>query len=157
MDISADDFRRHFEMLSDAALLSTNREDLVEGARDCYDEEVARRGLNAAEPSEGDAENPEQEADEDEGFIEIATYIVAEEASLARGLLNVAEIPCKIDVSYTIGPVELRLLVPAELAEQALEVLNSEISEEELAAQAEAAGVFEEQEEGTEMEPEHGK
>ena len=45
MDISLEDFRRHFEILSDEALLATSREDLVETARACFDEEVVRRGL----------------------------------------------------------------------------------------------------------------
>src|ERR1019366_4998936 len=47
MEISLDDFRRHFELLSDETLLSTNREELVAGARPVYDEEIARRGLNS--------------------------------------------------------------------------------------------------------------
>ena len=37
----------------------------------------------------------------------------------------------------------MRLLVPAAFEEQALEVLDYEISDEELAAQAEAAGEME--------------
>ena len=56
MEVSLDDFRRHFEILSDDALLATNREDLVESARECYDEEVTRRGLNtpSIEPVAGE-------------------------------------------------------------------------------------------------------
>jgi hypothetical protein len=145
MDITADDFRRHFELLSDAALLATNRDDLVETARECYDAEVSRRGLNA--PETVAEEVSQQRASSQEGFVLVATYLVAEEANLARGLLQDAEIPSQIDVNYTLGPVELRLLVPEDLVEEALEILGSEISEEELAAQAEAAGVLEEEEE----------
>jgi hypothetical protein len=140
MNVSAEDFRRHFELLSDSALLATNRDDLIEGAQSCYDEEMERRGL-VVSGAEAQVEKPVEEI----GMVEIATYMVAEEASLARGLLETAEIPSKIDVNYTLGPVVLRLLVPEDLVEQALEVLESEISEEELAAQAEAAGEFEEE------------
>lgn len=150
MDISADDFRRHFELLSDAALLATSRDDLVDAARDCYDAEVSRRGLHVAQPAV--EEQSQQQAASPEGFVLIATYLVAEEASLARGLLEDAEIPSKIDVNYTLGPAELRLLVPEDLVEEALEILESEISEEELAAQAEAAGELEEAEEEAEAE-----
>ncbi|HWE51089.1 MAG TPA: DUF2007 domain-containing protein [Bryobacteraceae bacterium] len=148
MNISADDYRRHFELLSDAALLSTSRDDLVEAARHCYDEEVSRRGLNEAEdpgeeePAEGEAA---AHSGDEVGVVEIATYTVSEEASLARGLLESAGIPSRIDVNYTLGPVELRLLVSEDMVEQALEILESEISEEELAAQAEAAGFVEEE------------
>ena len=44
------------------------------------------------------------------------------------------------------GPIEieLKLLVPRSFEEQALEILAHEISDEELAAQAEAAGEFHE-------------
>jgi len=143
VEISLDDFRRHFELLSDAALLETNREDLVESARGCYDEEVARRGLNsppasdeivAAEPA---AESPE--------LIVIATYNIPEEASLARGLLESAEIPYHLENEFAaLGGFQLRLLVPAPFEADALEILEAEISDEELAAQAEAAGIPEE-------------
>jgi hypothetical protein len=143
MNVSAEDFRRHFELLSDSALLATNRADLIEGAQSCYDEEMERRGLALGTPVE---EAPVEKSAEEIGMVEIATYMVAEEASLARGLLESAEIPSKIDVNYTLGPVVLRLLVPEDMVEQALEVLESEISEEELAAQAEAAGIVEEEE-----------
>ena len=47
MDVTLDDFRKHFELLSDDALLETNRDELVEAAQQCYDAEIARRGLHA--------------------------------------------------------------------------------------------------------------
>jgi hypothetical protein len=143
VQVSPDDFRRHFELLSDAALLETNREDLVEAARGCYDEEVARRGLNS--PPAGDetaAAEPVAEAPE---LVVIATYNIPEEASLARGLLESAEIPYQLDNDFApLGGFQLRLLVPEAFEADALEVLEAEISDEELAAQAEAAGIAEE-------------
>ena len=45
MEATSGDFQRHFELLSDAALLEINRHDLVELAKQRYDEEVLRRGL----------------------------------------------------------------------------------------------------------------
>jgi len=147
VEVSLDDFRRHFELLSDAALLATNRDDLVESARECYDEEVARRGLNtppADEPA-GDATSAALAGHEGEELVLIATYNIPDEASLARGLLESAEIPYQLQNEYVaLGGFQLRLMVPAAFEEQALEVLQSEISEEELAAQAEAAGIAEE-------------
>jgi hypothetical protein len=147
VQVSADDFRRHFELLSDAALLETNREDLVESARGCYDEEVARRGLNSP-PAGGEpaAEPVTHQASPGEELVVIATYIIPEEASLARGLLESAEIPYHLENEFAaLGGFQLRLLVPAAFEAEALEVLEAEISDEELAAQAEAAGITEEE------------
>jgi hypothetical protein len=153
MDVSLDDFRRHFGLLSDTALLATRREDLVESAQACLDEELSRRGLSTdgADAAETAGENAEAEPDPSgDEPVSIATCTVAEEASLARGLLRIASIPCHLANEYTgLGGFQLELMVPAAFVEQALEVLGAEISDEELAAQAEAAGapenVFEEE------------
>lgn len=141
MNISADDFRRHFEVLSDAALLGTNRDELTAAAQVCFDEEVTRRGLDRPEAAaEALAEVRPQEAAEGDPMVVIASYSIAEEASLARGLMASAEIPCRLASEYVaMGPSDIRLLVPQSFVEQALEILDHEISDEELAAQAEAA------------------
>lgn len=142
MQISLDDFRRHFELLSDEALLETNREELVDTAKQCYDLEIARRGLNQTHAETGEGEAPAvAEVSNDERLVEIAQFIIPDEANLARGLLESAGIPYSMNNEYSpLGGIDLRLLVPASYEEQALEVLQSEISDEELAAQAEAAG-----------------
>jgi hypothetical protein len=146
MEVSLDDFRRHFELLSDAALLETNREELVESARECYDEEVARRGLNSPSEEETAAEPAAQPVNPGEELVAIATFHIPDDANLARGLLQSAEIPYHLENEYlALGAFQLRLLVPAAFEQEALEVLAAEISEEELAAQAEAAGVMEEE------------
>ena len=148
MEVSLDDFRRHFELLSDETLLSTNREELTEGGRQCYDEEVARRGLNSAPSEEIETEVAEgtHQTDPGEEMVLIATYLIPDEANLARGLLQSAEIPFRIENELApLGGFQLRLLVPRAFEEEALAVLESEISEEELAAQAEAAGALEEE------------
>ncbi|HEY3826299.1 MAG TPA: DUF2007 domain-containing protein [Bryobacteraceae bacterium] len=149
MEIRLDDFRRHYELLSDEALLDVNRTDLVEAARTCYDEEVTRRGLNAPAVEEAVEEQAvtHQTAPGDE-LVLIAAYSVYDEANLARGLLESAEIPYQLQNEYlALGGIELRLVVPAAYEEEALQILDSEISEEELAAQAEAAGMLEEESE----------
>jgi len=146
VEVSRDDFRRHFELLSDETLLGTNRDELVENARSVYDEEIERRGLNA--PPEGEEGEPMPDAvvpGGDEELVLIATYNIPDEASLARGLLQSAEIPYLLQNDYVaLGGIELRLLVPKVFEEEALEILQHELTEEELAAQAEAAGVLEE-------------
>jgi hypothetical protein len=48
-------------------------------------------------------------------------------------------------LSDQLGGFQLRLLVPAAFEADALEVLESQISDEELAAQAEAAGTMEDE------------
>jgi hypothetical protein len=146
VEVNLDDFRRHFELLSDETLLSTSRDELVEGARVCYDEEVERRGLNATEASETVEETPVAEPVSVEELVAIATYNIPEEASLARGLLESAGIPYRLNNEYSpLGGIELRLMVPKVYQDEAVEILETELSEEELAAQAEAAGLFEEE------------
>jgi hypothetical protein len=142
MEISLDDFRRHFELLSDETLLSTNREELVEGGKQCYDEEVARRGLNSPPGDEVDEATAEShQTNPGDELVLIATYLIPDEANLARGLLQSAEIPYRVENEMApLGGFQLRLMVPRAFEEEALDVLESEISEEDLAAQAEAAG-----------------
>jgi hypothetical protein len=156
MEVNLEDFRRHFELLSDEALLATNRDDLVAKAQACYDDEVARRGLNAPVPEEEEEEQPvTHQTSPGEELVLIATYSIYEEANLARGLLESAEIPYQLQNEYlALGGIELRLMVPAAYEEEALQVLDSEIPEEELAAQAEAAGVWHEESEDDESEEE---
>lgn len=132
MDVSAEDFRRHFESLSDEALLATVREDLVELAKQCFDVELSSRGLMigpAAAPVEPKAEISGEE------LVAIARCASPEEAGFFRNLLRIGGIPSHL--RSVLG--EIQLFVPAALAEEAGAILDASISEEELAAQAEAA------------------
>lgn len=141
MQTSLDDFRRHFELLSDNALLAINRKELVDMARQCYDVEIARRGLNHPDADTGESEPTVERVSDDERLVELAQFTLQDEANLARGLLASAGIPYSMSNEYSpLGGIDVRLMVPASYEEQALEVLQSEISDEELAAQAEAAG-----------------
>jgi hypothetical protein len=154
VQVNLDDFRRHFESLSDEALLSTDRGELVAAAQSCYDEEVERRGLNAPpddESSEPAAEVAAHGVDPANELVVIATYNIPEEASLARGLLQSAGIPYQIDNEFAaLGGLQLRLWVPKALEADAIEILEMEISDEDLAAQAEAAGMLEMEESANE-------
>lgn len=156
MDISAEDFRHHFELLSDETLVATRREDLVPTAQAVYDEELVRRGLiveGPEEPVEGvletdSAEEPEHAAESQESgreeLVSVGEFTDIEEARLALGLLQSAEIPSGLaNDKMALGL--LLLMVPASYLEAAIQVLGGEISEEELAAQAEAAGFTEEE------------
>ncbi len=141
-----EDFQRHFEILSDEALLETNRDELVEMAREVYDDEIARRGLGPEEGEEVASESELQPTHEAEEMVLIATFGFPEEANMARGLLESASIPSQIKNELAaVGGFEASLLVPASFEEQAIEILESQISDEELAAQAEAAGMPDEE------------
>lgn len=136
MDTSAEDFRRHFSSLSDAALLETNREDLAETAKLCFDEEVASRGLDREpEPNES-AEEP---IDAGQQLVSIAKFNQQDEANFARNLLETNGIPSSFASAPGSGEICcLDLMVAPEFAEDARLVLETPISDEELAAQAEA-------------------
>jgi hypothetical protein len=149
--VDADDFRRVYESLNDEALLAVKRDELVEVAQQCYDVEVANRGLAAsadaaAAPAPGSAEAAGEE------LVEVAIFTDADDARLARDLLQSADIPAYLAADAKLpgnmsAPSGFRLSVAPSLLEQAREVLDSRISDEELAAQAEAAGEEESQDE----------
>jgi len=147
MKVDAEDFRRVYEGMNDAALLQVKREDLVEVAQQCYDVELDRRGLTVGgEAAAQDAASSEAAA-ESEGMVELALFTDVDEARIARALLKGAEIPAYLENTDPMGRGEFRLSVPPEWLEEAREILEAEISEEELAAQAEAAELEEEAEE----------
>jgi Putative prokaryotic signal transducing protein len=140
VQIDPDDFKRHYAMLSDAALLEMNRDELVDAARACYDAELAERKL-ARRDADGEAQ-PAEEHGQTEGDLQlVGTFLSMEEANFARGLLQSADVPCSLENEFSAGfsgAGALRLLVPASVYDRACEILEAEISEEDLIAQAEA-------------------
>jgi hypothetical protein len=136
LEIDPEEFKRHYEELSDEGLLSIDRTDLIELAQTYYDAEVASRGLHPAELA------TPVEADPEEDLVLAATFLSIEEANLGRALLRDAEIPAYLENELTsswTGAGGLRLMVPGSLLEQAQEILHARISDEDLLAQAEAA------------------
>src|SRR5580765_5184525 len=132
MKVSAEDFRRQYAGLSDEALLEVDRRDLVELARGCYDEELARRQLKASSPAA--AASAAKSHEEGEEFAVAATYVSQEDARLARELLQAAGIRAHL------GAGGLALLVPVSTREDARDVLNAQVCDEQLAEVAAAAG-----------------
>src|ERR1700744_984895 len=115
-------------------------------AREVYDGEIARRGLGSEESEDLAPESELQPTDAVDEMVLIATFGYPEEANMARGLLESASIRPQIKNELAaVGGFEASLLVPASFEEQAIEILESQISDEELAAQAEAAGMHEEE------------
>jgi PhnB protein len=130
-----EDFRRQYAGLSDEALLDVDRRELVQLARDCYDEELARRQLKVAAPAHASA--PAQESHgEAEEFAVAQTYESQEEARLARELLRAAGIRAHL------GAAGLALLVPVSTREDAREVLDAQVSDAELAEAATAGASY---------------
>jgi putative signal transducing protein len=137
LQVDLDDFRRRYAELSDEALLDLERDDLVDLARDCYDAELARRGLRRTSSAP-----PATEAQDHGELVEVAIFSSSSEADLARALLESAAIPCYLENEFAGKTLRVsdgfRLFVPATLMENAREILNSPVSDEELIAQAEA-------------------
>ena len=127
MKVTAEDFRHQYADLSDEALLDVDRQELVELARKCYDEELARRKLKAAAPAPAPVAThaPEPHADP-EDFVVAETYASHEEASMGRELLRTAGITAHLDADG------LALLVPESTREDARAVLDSQLSDETL-------------------------
>jgi hypothetical protein len=143
LEIDLKELKREYAEMSDEGLLAFDRNDLTEVARPYYDAEIARRGLH---PEPAKAAEPNQEADRElnpgEELVPVETYLALEEADLARTLLQSADIPTFLENESSMGMTGaggLRLMVPAAFAKQAEEILETQISEEDLAAQAEAA------------------
>ena len=137
MEIDPEELKRHYADLSDEGLLSIDRADLIELAQTYYDAEVASRGLHLAELA-----TPAAEASPEENLVLAATFLSIEEASLGRALLRDADVPAYLENELTsawTGPGGLRLMVPGSHLEQAQEILDARISDEDLLAQAEAA------------------
>ena len=137
MQIDPEEFRRYYDSLSDEALIEIDQDELVDVARQCYEEELARRGIAfEAEPAAASAESATHQ-----NWVLAATYLTAEEANMAHAMLESAAIPARLasnNTSAWSGTGELRLMVPPEFLEEAEIILASEISDEDLIAQAEA-------------------
>jgi Putative prokaryotic signal transducing protein len=144
VQIDPEDFKRHYALLSDDALLEIDRDELVDAARPYYDAELAERKLAPPDAEESmpsvhpsdDAPGPAADSPQ-----LVATFLSLDEANFARGLLQSADITCSLENEHGAqwaGNGALRLMVPAAACDRACEILETEISEEDLIAQAEA-------------------
>jgi len=143
VQIDPEDFKRHYALLTDDALLEIDRDELVDMARTCYDAELAERRLDRPETIDrapGDTPSAEEQGETEGGLQLVGTFLSLDEANFARGLLQSAEIPSSLENEHSAwsGPGALRLMVPASAYDRACEILETEISEEDLIEQAEA-------------------
>ena len=124
MGASQSDLQEHFSSLSDKALMETHRDDLVEGAKAVYDQEMIQRGLVPEDA--GDPETPELSSGEK--LVTVVEFESAEDAANAQAQLKKNGIPAYIAVA-----------VPAAFAQRAVSLLDPGVSDEELTALAESA------------------
>jgi hypothetical protein len=140
MDINPQEIQHRYAELSDEGLLEINRDDLTDVARQYFDAELRARGLHE-EPAPP-VETPEPDLKPENELVEIGTFLSMHEADMALTLLRSAEIPVQVynELVSAFAAGGIRLLVPVSYLEQAEEILASQVSDEELLAQAEAAG-----------------
>jgi hypothetical protein len=147
VQIDLDNLRRHYGSLSDEALLEVNRDDLIEVAQKCLDEEIEQRGLKETRDADatsdgetGDAETSfegEVEADWLEDAVCACSFVGDTGASPAADAVNAldeAGIPCEVTTvelpsSQSGRPAEFesRVMVPAALNLKATSILDKQI------------------------------
>ena len=140
MDSNPQEIQQRYGELSDEAILEIRRDDLTDLARQYYDAELRARGLHE-EPALP-VETPEPDLKPEDELVEIGTFLSMHEADMALTLLRSVEIPVQVqnELVSAFAAGGIRLLVPASYLEQSEEILGSQVSDEELLAQAEAAG-----------------
>lgn len=174
MKITPDELKQAYAKMSDEELLSMKGQDLTDVARQCYEEEVRRRGVEALDHSA--AATAAAPGEEGGAWVSAGTFRFIDEAQIVLALLQSAGVPSELDndsgdllwlgtAAYTTS----RVLVPEQFLEDAHALIESRAAEEEMAAQAGAEppavaivaryedGVFKpldpvEWEEGTEVE-----
>ena len=156
MPIDVESLRRHYGSLSDEELLALNREELIEVAQKCYDEELERRGLDEAResataPDEQEYEDASFETAVDADWLQDAACAcsfvsqpvgsAAADAENARTALQEAGIPCQVsavEVAASTGdrPAqhEYRVMVPGALNLKATSILDKEVFNPQLEA-----------------------
>ena len=125
MEPNAEDLRRHYASLSDAALLAVERSDLTAIAQTCYDEELSKRDIVPGQDNGADGEN---EPDWIEESVSACSFDSgpgnnsAPDLEEARNILESADIPCYVKVS----PAICELLVPGGFHLSATSILDKE-------------------------------
>jgi hypothetical protein len=154
VQIDLESLRRHYSSLSDEELLALNRDDLIEVAQKCWEEEVERRGLHELRASDAASDDQAGEAktsfegDLDPDWLQEAVCACSfagdpggSPASDAVKVLDDAGIPCEVttvEVSSALGrhpaEYEYRVMVPAALNLKASSILDKEIFNPQLEA-----------------------
>lgn len=157
MQVNRDGLRQHYRSLSDEELSALRREELIELAQECYDEERQRRGLVDTDESdigEGFAGYQGDVADGkvEPGWLQTAVYAAsflshpggsaAFDVADVRLALQRAGIPCqlaRVEVTPPDGDQlpqhEYRAMIPASLTLEANSILDKEIFNPQIEAE----------------------
>jgi len=122
--------------MADEELLSLDRSELVDLARDCYDAEVKRRGATlrrvALRAEEVEISEPES-GEVTEEPVSAGFFSYPQGALLARSLLRGERIPCFVDAEHLVYlqmGKGAHVMVPAAFLDRAREVLEAMEAEE---------------------------
>lgn len=134
MKLNIENIRRQYAEMSDDALLEMEREDLVEQARQCYDEELGKRGLTLLPEDE--------EAFESEHLEVVGNYHSSQEAEAARNALRAAglraylgdDLPGEAGQTLSTAFRGVPVLAPVSELDAARGVLESLVADESAAA-----------------------
>jgi pimeloyl-ACP methyl ester carboxylesterase len=136
--ITAEELRKRYADMSDEELQSLDRSDLMDLARQCYDEEVAQRGLKRRRAAPMETADPLPDTDvELEEPVAVAVYTFPADARIARALIRAQKIPCYIENEHVASTLAasiglgLRVMVPANFANQARELLDDMVTDAE--------------------------
>jgi hypothetical protein len=146
LQIDLESLQRHYASLSDEELLSLDRDELVEAAQTCYDQELAQRNLTADGESDADGgDGPEWL--EEAGcactfYSQPGSQTAPDTAGDACSALDAAGIPCYLAMHKMDPPsvapqtrYEFRLMVPGNLNMQAASALDKAIFNSEVEAE----------------------
>ena len=150
MQLDTEFLRQHYAAMSDEELREINREDLVEAARQIYDDEIAGRKASVPAPVRRPAGPQEEEeveldwlddaAEAYSSYARPGTTDPSEGSVDARDALEAAGIPCHLELVEEPEQEDRmrfrwRVLVPGKLIHRATSVIDRDIFNAEFEAQ----------------------
>ncbi len=149
MQLDTEFLRQHYAAMSDEELREINREDLVEAARQIYDDEIAGRKASVPAPVRRPAGPPEEEVELDwlddaaeaySSYARPGTTDPSEGSVDARDALEAAGIPCHLELVEEPEQEDRmrfrwRVMVPGKLIHRATSVIDRDIFNAEFEAQ----------------------
>jgi len=149
MQLDTEFLRQHYAAMSDEELREINREDLVEAARQIYDDEIAGRKASVPAPVRRPAGPQEEEVELDwlddaaeaySSYAQPGTTDPSEGSVDARDALEAAGIPCHLELVEEPEQEDRmqfrwRVLVPGKLIHRATSVIDRDIFNAEFETQ----------------------
>ena len=127
MQIDPEDFKRHYALLSDDALLEVDPENLVDAARACYEAELKSRQLTRTRERRQQDQEVEAQAEPAGADAAVASFQYPDQLAGARDVLESAGLPYSIRANHS----RYEIVVPAEFRAQAEQKLRSQFLDPE--------------------------